>query len=125
MRTCGRSVVYDCIYFINGLDILGVEDQSCGSCGHDYCYCVIIDSCWCNRIHPSSCTADIKDIRRRQLRHLLPASLVTGSLLLVIADIIAKDLLNSIILPVGAITALIGAPILIYLLLRNKNTVVS
>lgn len=59
------------------------------------------------------------------LRYLMPASLVTGSLLLVIADIIAKDLLNPIILPVGAITALIGAPILIYLLLRKKNTLVS
>ena len=59
------------------------------------------------------------------LRYLLPASMFTGSLLLVIADIIAKDLINPIMLPVGAITALVGAPILIYLLLRNKNTIVS
>ncbi|MCB5280132.1 MAG: iron ABC transporter permease [Candidatus Cloacimonetes bacterium] len=59
------------------------------------------------------------------LRYLIPASMFTGSLLLVIADIIAKDLINPVILPVGAITALIGAPVLIYLLLRNKNMVVS
>ncbi len=59
------------------------------------------------------------------LRYLIPASLFTGSLLLVMADIIAKDIINPIILPVGAITALIGAPILIWLLLRNKNTVVN
>lgn len=59
------------------------------------------------------------------LRYLLPASMFTGALLLVIADIIAKDLINPIMLPVGAITALVGAPILIYLLLRNKNTIVS
>lgn len=55
------------------------------------------------------------------IRHLLPASIFTGSLLLVVADIIAKDLIDPIILPVGAITALVGAPILIYLLLRNRN----
>ena len=59
------------------------------------------------------------------MRYLLPASMFTGMLLLVIADIIAKDLVNPIILPVGAITALVGAPILIYLLIRNRNTIVS
>lgn len=59
------------------------------------------------------------------MRFLLPASMFTGMLLLVIADIIAKDLINPIILPVGAITALIGAPILIILLVRNRNTIVS
>ncbi len=59
------------------------------------------------------------------LRYLIPASMFTGSLLLVIADIIAKDIVAPIILPVGAITALVGAPILIYLLIRNRNTIVN
>jgi iron complex transport system permease protein len=59
------------------------------------------------------------------MRHLLPASMVTGALILVVADIIAKDLMNPIMLPVGAITALIGAPILIYLLIRNSNRAFS
>lgn len=55
------------------------------------------------------------------LKYLMPASLFTGALILVIADIIAKDLINPIMLPVGAITALVGAPILIYLLVRGKH----
>ena len=59
------------------------------------------------------------------LRYLIPASAVLGALLLTVADIVAKDLMNPIMLPVGAITALIGAPILIMLLLRNRNMVVS
>lgn len=59
------------------------------------------------------------------MRYLIPASAATGALLLTMADIIAKDLVNPIILPVGAITAVIGAPVLIYLLLRNKNAVVQ
>lgn len=59
------------------------------------------------------------------LRYLLPASMFTGSLLLVVADIIAKDIINPIILPVGAITAFVGAPILICLLIRNRSLIVS
>jgi iron complex transport system permease protein len=59
------------------------------------------------------------------IRYLIPASAATGALLLTVADIIAKDLVNPIMLPVGAVTALVGAPILIYLLLRNRESVVS
>jgi len=59
------------------------------------------------------------------LKFLIPASAALGALLLLIADIIAKDLINPIMLPVGAITALIGAPILIFLLLRKKNMVIN
>jgi len=59
------------------------------------------------------------------LKYLLPASAVTGALLLSIADIIAKDLINPIMLPVGAITALVGGPILIFLLLRRKDTLIA
>ena len=59
------------------------------------------------------------------LKYLLPASAATGALLMVIADYIAKAAVAPIILPVGAITAVVGAPVLIYLLIRNKNMVVS
>jgi iron complex transport system permease protein len=57
------------------------------------------------------------------LRYLVPASAAMGALLLSFADIIAKDLINPIMLPVGAITALIGGPMLIYLLLRKKDDI--
>jgi len=55
------------------------------------------------------------------LRYLIPASMFTGALLLVAADIVAKSVLAPIMLPVGAITAVVGAPILIYLLVRRRN----
>jgi len=58
------------------------------------------------------------------LRFLIPASAVTGALLLLFADIIAKDLINPIMLPVGAITALIGGPVLVLLLLRSRDSVI-
>ena len=41
------------------------------------------------------------------------------------SDFVAKAIVAPIILPVGAITAVVGAPVLIYLLIRNKNMVVS
>ncbi|MBI0584431.1 MAG: iron ABC transporter permease [Methanomassiliicoccus sp.] len=58
------------------------------------------------------------------LRYLFPASAVMGALLLSSADIIAKDLINPIMLPVGAITALIGGPLLIYMLLTRRDALV-
>lgn len=59
------------------------------------------------------------------LNYLFPASAAMGAFLLTLADIVAKDIISPIMLPVGAITALIGAPVLIYLLVRNRNMVVS
>ena len=47
---------------------------------------------------------------------------MTGALLLTIADIIAKDLVNPIMLPVGAITAVIGGPVLVYLLFKSRSS---
>lgn len=59
------------------------------------------------------------------LKYLLPASATTGSLLLLLADLVAKTIVSPIMLPVGAITAVIGAPVMIYLLIKNRSTVVS
>lgn len=49
---------------------------------------------------------------------LVPVSALAGALLVAIADLIARQLLAPIELPVGAITALIGAPVFLYLLRR-------
>lgn len=55
------------------------------------------------------------------LHYLVPASALIGATLLLIADVIAKTVLSPILLPVGAITALIGAPVLVYLLFFRKG----
>ena len=53
-------------------------------------------------------------------RHLglLTVSAIAGALLVALADLIARQVLTPIELPVGAITALIGAPVFLYLLRR-------
>lgn len=59
------------------------------------------------------------------MKYLIPASMVTGSLILVLADYIAKTVIRPIMLPVGAITAVVGAPVLIYLLIRNRSRTIG
>jgi iron complex transport system permease protein len=52
-------------------------------------------------------------------RMLLPASALGGAIALVIADTIARTVAAPSDLPVGAVTALVGAPFFIYLLRRR------
>ena len=52
---------------------------------------------------------------------LLISSSVSGSLLLIISDIISKTLMNPTILPIGAVTSLLGIPLLLVLLVLKKG----
>ncbi|MDD1012562.1 FecCD family ABC transporter permease [Pseudomonas rubra] len=53
-------------------------------------------------------------------RVLLPASLLAGASLLLFADLIARLVLAPAELPIGIVTAFIGAPFFLYLLLRGR-----
>lgn len=55
-------------------------------------------------------------------RLLLPATVLTGGSLLVLADTLARTLLAPQQLPVGVLTALLGVPVFLYLLGREKPT---
>ena len=52
-------------------------------------------------------------------RFLLPMSMLTGALLLLVANIIALNVALPRILPVGLLTSLIGGPTFIYMLIRR------
>jgi iron complex transport system permease protein len=52
---------------------------------------------------------------------LLPASTLLGGILALIADLIAQVPGSQIILPLNAITALIGAPVVVWVILRRHN----
>jgi iron complex transport system permease protein len=52
-------------------------------------------------------------------RVLLPVSAVAGAALLVAADAVSRAAFAPAELPVGAVTAAIGAPLFAWLLLRN------
>jgi iron complex transport system permease protein len=55
-------------------------------------------------------------------RLVIPASALAGALLVLLADTTARTVLAPRELPTGAITALIGAPVFIYLLIRGKKS---
>lgn len=54
-------------------------------------------------------------------RLLLPSSALMGSIFLILADLLARVLMSPAEIPVGIITALIGAPFFIYLLRRSRR----
>ncbi len=54
-------------------------------------------------------------------RFVIPFSFFAGAALLLVSDTVARTIILPGELPVGAITALIGAPVFIYLLRKNFN----
>ena len=54
-------------------------------------------------------------------RLLLPASALAGAVFVVTADLLARTLLSPLEIPVGVITALIGAPFFLYLLRHSRR----
>ena len=54
-------------------------------------------------------------------RTLLPASLLGGAIVLVLADLIARTVLAPVEIPVGIVTALIGGPFFLWLLVKGER----
>ncbi len=52
-------------------------------------------------------------------RYLLPASLVLGSIIMLGSDLLARMVMSPIVLPIGAITSFLGAPLFLALLYRG------
>ena len=53
-------------------------------------------------------------------RLLLPASALAGATLLLLADVAARLVIAPAELPIGIVTALLGAPFFLFLLLRER-----
>jgi iron complex transport system permease protein len=56
-------------------------------------------------------------------RSLLPLSALTGAILLVLADTVSRTIMPPTEIPVGIITAFIGAPFFLFILRRKKKAV--
>jgi len=56
-------------------------------------------------------------------RFLLPFSVLTGAIFMILADLVARTLLAPTELPIGVITAICGAPFFLYLLKRRKKAI--
>ncbi|WED22664.1 iron ABC transporter permease [Vibrio sp. JC009] len=54
-------------------------------------------------------------------RTLLPVSMIIGALLLLVADMVARTIVAPMDMPVGIITALIGSPFFLWLLVKQRG----
>jgi iron complex transport system permease protein len=54
-------------------------------------------------------------------RHLLPLSILIGAGFLILADLVSRTIIAPSELPIGVITALIGAPVFALILMRNRK----
>jgi iron complex transport system permease protein len=55
-------------------------------------------------------------------RFLIPASGLMGALFLIIADSIARTVLSPTVIPVGVITAFLGVPFFVYLIMYRRDS---
>lgn len=54
-------------------------------------------------------------------KYVLPASALLGALILTLADMIARTIVSPVELPIGVITALLGTPLFLYILIKDKK----
>lgn len=54
-------------------------------------------------------------------KHLLPLSILTGGGFLILADLVARTIISPTELPIGVITALIGAPVFAIILMKRRT----
>lgn len=57
-------------------------------------------------------------------KHVLPASALLGALMLTLADMLCRTIIAPIELPIGVITALLGTPLFLYILIKDKKKLV-
>jgi iron complex transport system permease protein len=55
-------------------------------------------------------------------RHVLPLSLVNGATLLIVCDLVSRTIISPTELPIGVITAFIGAPVFAFIFFNQRRT---
>ena len=56
-------------------------------------------------------------------RYLLPASAMGGAILLLLSDTVARLAVQPVVLPIGAITSFLGAPLFMYLIFKGGKRI--
>jgi iron complex transport system permease protein len=57
-------------------------------------------------------------------RYVMPASALLGAVILTIADLIARTIAMPSEIPIGVVTALLGTPLFLYILIRDKKKII-
>ncbi len=54
-------------------------------------------------------------------RFLIPASALMGGIILVLSDLVSRTIVAPSVLPIGALTSFLGAPLFLYMVFRKRN----
>lgn len=54
-------------------------------------------------------------------RFLIPASALTGAVILVLSEVASRRIVAPGILPIGALTSFLGAPLFLYMIFKRGN----
>jgi len=63
----------------------------------------------------------IRRITGADEQFLIPASAIFGGFFLLLSDSLARTVISPVVLPVGILTSFIGAPLFLFLLIKNMN----
>jgi iron complex transport system permease protein len=63
----------------------------------------------------------LRMMRSSDYNFLLPASALLGAALMEVVDVVARIIIPPAELPVGIITAIVGAPVFLWILLRQQR----
>lgn len=55
--------------------------------------------------------------------YLIPGSALMGAVLLLLGDLLARLVIAPVVLPIGAITSFLGAPLFLYMLFKGRNRI--
>lgn len=55
--------------------------------------------------------------------YLIPGTILAGASLLLLGDLVTRTVVSPVILPIGAITSFLGAPLFLYLLFKRRKGV--
>ena len=58
---------------------------------------------------------------RRRRRFLIATSSVAGGALLLASDVVARRVIAPVVLPVGILTAFVGVPLFLYLIVNGRE----
>lgn len=63
----------------------------------------------------------VRRVMGTEKRFMIIGSLLLGAFILIVADTLARTLAAPVVLPVGAVTSFFGAPLFLYILLKEKK----
>jgi iron complex transport system permease protein len=122
------------LFFSRQLNLIAIDDDTAATLGVNVRRCEGIVHAMCALIVGVTVSAGgaigfvglivphaVRMMFGEDLRIVLPGSLLLGAAFLILADALARTVLSSGELPVGAVTGLLGGPVFLWLLRRRQQ----